>query len=308
MSAAELLQRLLEQIGQTAHEAAKYAGQLRLQNDFPSQLTDVHLCIPKSLPDAVKFQAVDVAINTRADNAPTQDLLSSWSDHNIIGQELYSLCTTRYWEPTRDILTVSFLGDPSARFKASVMQALNRWDSANRPKFVVTNDIGEVRISAEPIGNWSFCGTDINLVPKHQATTNFDVAAADIASDVFFRVVQHQAGHLLGFRHHPLPATLAQRLNKERTLEYLEKLMGWSHSISEQIVFGGVNMRDEDEALFSSSIMGWQFPSCLSIDGLPVDGTSDISHADIERINRVYGNDAMTQTIGNEGVQNPSPE
>ena len=288
MNLADTLKRLLEQIAESAYEASAYAS--RLVFDDNSLVTDCStLCEYRELPAGQSAAAVELATRIRPGNAPTlAHLKRIYGDSQRVDPKLLSRLTTRFWEPDRNRLSVSFIGDVSSRLKARFMMHLNSWTEAGGIHFGLTGDTGEVRSAVDSASNWSYTGTDIRLVPEDCPTTCFSGLTMDTSDRDFAHVVQHQAGHLLGLPHRPPARRLAGRLDRDRAIRFLEKCSGWSRRDVELLVFSDVLLEPSETLGARPSVMQWPLPDSLSVDGQAVSGPTRITEFDKEWVRSIY--------------------
>lgn len=293
MTNAEDLQKLLEQIGAVAYEASLYARELNIAPQEKSQALvtpnpDQLVCCPCSLPESRSLEACKKAIEIHSGNAPTLfQLNQEHGDRQIVSFELLSLHTKRFWNPTRKELSVSFLGQVSSELSARILKHLNAWNEVCLIHFCLTDSIGDVRISLESTGNWSYLGTDILLIPPHQATTNFMGLSESLSEKAFSRIVQHQAGHLLGLPHHPTSKTYQQKLVRDHLEEYLQRLLGEHQSKAT-----AAQIYDPTLATDQVGLMSWQFPSTVTSNQTTILGPATISPLDLHALESAYPKNA----------------
>lgn len=285
MSTSEELKRLLSQIADIAKDASHYAGQLQFSlegNRNHSQ--NFQGCTPKGLPNALEFQAIELAIETRADNAPRlKDLKRVYGNEQQIGLEVMALHTSRYWEVDRQSLTVSFLDETKLSLQTKILHLMNLWSKECGPKFVRTTNCGDIRISNQPTGSWAYVGTDSKLISPNRATTNID-GIAETTSDAKLRsLVLQLTGHLLGLKNRPLTFSQRKCLNLREVVRYLEKASNRSPKLIELELLGLGNEPVND----GSSIMSWKFPGWLTGGEAQKDATN-ITTTDQQRLRQIY--------------------
>ena len=193
-----------------------------------------------------------------------------------------SLYTSKFWEVDRKQLTVSFFGRQSPEFRDRVIRYMNEWSrSRDRIRFVPSEDSGNVRISTDPFGSWSFVGTDILLIPPDQPTTNLGGLTDDSSADEFRRTVQHQAGHLLGFPHTSLTRQQFSLIDGKKMYEYFGRVLGWDQkTVERQICNTIIPGADGVAVKGNDSVMGWQIPSFLMKNGVALSGANSITERD----------------------------
>lgn len=286
MSTSEELKRLLGQIADIARDASHYAGQLELPLEgirVPDR--EISKCTPKWLPKELSFQAVEMAIDIRPENAPTiQKLQSSWGSEQPVNKQLFATLTSRFWGLKQKELTVSFLEGFSRQLQRRILEHMNTWSEISGPRFVRVKSWGDVRISNNNMGTWSYVGTDIKLIAPNKATTNFDGIDETTSESKLRTMVLHQTGHLLGFPHPGLTFGHQCRLDRAETVRYLEKIRQVDPRIVALELSGFGSERSNDQ----SSVMDWQFPHWLISDGKESVLPSKITPFDESWIKQVY--------------------
>ena len=79
---------------------------------------------------------------------------------------------------------------------------------------------GDVRISLQGEGFWSYLGTDILQVPRNQPTMNLEGFSIDTSDAEYRRVVRHETGHTLGFPHEQLRKEIVGRIDHQKAYEW----------------------------------------------------------------------------------------
>lgn len=202
-----------------------------------------------------------------------------------------SVLTQKYWRSGKVELTTGFVDNPANELKTKILLHLNAWGKSANVVFLESNVDPVVRISRiSGEGHWSYVGTDILLIRPERATMNLDSFTINTPESEFYRVVRHEAGHTLGFPHEHMRRELIERLDIQKTVRYFSQTQGWS---KEQVLNQVLTPLDE-ESIFGSevadetSIMCYQIPETITIDGQPIIGGTDITPKDFEFASRVY--------------------
>lgn len=251
--------------------------------------SEPRLCIPRSLPAALREQAAHLAIEINPEiNAP----FGMPHGHEQQDGKLAAVAQ-RYWGRAGIQLTVGFLDSPPAELRARILSHMNAWSKTANVHFVESQTDPQVRIaraSGVAGGYWSYLGTDILVIPKDQPTMNLEGFTMATPESEFCRVVRHEAGHTLGFPHEHLRSELVARLSPEKVLKYYMDSQGWS---AEEVRFQVLTPIQESSLIGSpscdaDSIMCYQIPGDLTRDEKPIIGGKDLSHMDYEIVAKLY--------------------
>ncbi len=241
-------------------------------------------CRIRSLP---KQQHVDAAVNAVRENpANLPDGMSIDALHADSADRL-AVDITRWWRPLKD-LTVGFLDAPSRELRDRILLHMNAWGRHTSVRFheVATDPlirIGRLTDFDGPGlgGYWSALGTDITEWPADLPTLNLEGFTTATPDSEFYRVVRHEAGHTLGFPHEHMRHELVQRLDREKTIAYYLATEGWP----EQGTVDQVLTPLEESSILGTppeetSIMCYQIPGEITLDGVPILGGVDITESD----------------------------
>lgn len=218
----------------------------------------------------------------------------------------------KYWGTGGVHLTVGFLDGGGADLQARIVSHMNAWGpdgpGKSNVKFSLTNTDPQVRITRTPgQGYYSYLGTDILGIPANQNTMNLDSFTMDTPESEFHRVVRHETGHTLGFPHEHMRAQLVARLDPRKTIAFFEQTQGWSaQEIMQQVLtpLPASSIRATANA-DQDSIMCYQLPGSITIDGQPITGGVDIDPLDQQFAASIYPL-AVSPPVVNPPV-NPPP-
>jgi len=172
------LRQALAKIAEVANRAAgtgDYAGETHddeLHHRHGSG--DDIVCKPRSLPERLRLRAAEVSADINPVNAPAFWRSSAFALGLTPQPSYIAAVTTKYWGPRPRTFTVSFMESAPADLRKRILSHMNAWTKTCGMSFKETNGVGQVRISREPGGYWSYLGTDILLVPKSQQTMNLE--------------------------------------------------------------------------------------------------------------------------------------
>jgi hypothetical protein len=244
-------------------------------------------CSVKALPSRLHEKAAQTATKINPANAPLHQPLgaaaSSPEPQSIV------LLTSRYWGAAARQLTVSFMESTEPDLRARIVSHLNAWSLWASVSFVETGGVGEVRITRGPGGYYSYLGTDIKLIPQDRPTMGLEGFTMGHDESEYRRVIRHEAGHTLGFPHEHMRQELVARIDRARAYAYYLATQGWSPTVVDQQVLTPLDQAsiygtspDED------SIMCYQLPGSITVDGVPIRGGLDINATDYAFSSLVY--------------------
>lgn len=256
-------------------------------------------CQVKQLPEEHLEAAAMTAIDINPSNRPVIEGLSlsmltgidfRGKKEEIAPAEFLAVLTSKYWGPGGVKLSVSFMETTAPELRDRIIGHMNAWGQYCNAHFVWSQSAGDVRISRGPGGYWSYLGTDIRHIPAGQPTMNLEGFVLNTSESEYKRVVRHETGHTLGYPHEHMRKQLIDRLNVQKTLAYFLQTQGWNETttrqqvltpVNESSIMGTVNA-DED------SIMCYQLPGDITIDGKPIRGGIDIEAQDEAFAAKIY--------------------
>jgi hypothetical protein len=253
-------------------------------------------CSPRYLPRSEWPRAATNAIKQNPDNRPP-----GLEDDEELPQgnegERLALDVTRYWGRGGVHLTVGFIETSDRALRDRILSHLNAWSEKANVRFVPSDVDPQVRIARrtaqEAPGNdgyWSNLGTDVLLIDAHQPTMNLEAFTMSTPESEFHRVVRHEAGHTIGFPHEHLRQEIIQRLDREKVISAFMASQGWTRQeVIDQVLTPleeasllGTPTADED------SIMCYEIPGSLTLDGREIVGGTDITANDYAFAAQVY--------------------
>ncbi|MEX5306104.1 hypothetical protein RF644_10155 [Kocuria sp. CPCC 205258] len=255
-------------------------------------------CHIMPLPPRLHERAAEVASKINPVNAPLEELASL--DGGMGQPQRLTLTTSKYWGPKPKTLTVSFMETAPADLKERIISHLNAWSCGIR--FAGTSGRGDIRISREPGGYWSYLGTDTRLIPTNRQTMNLQGFTMNTPESEYLRVVRHEAGHTLGFPHEHMRRALVERIDPQKAYAYFEQRHGWDRETVDQQVLTPLDIRsiigtepDQD------SIMCYQLPGDITKDGAPITGGADINQSDFAFADIIYPSVLWSPGTGSSG-------
>ena len=245
-------------------------------------------CSIRALPDHLLVAAAATAIEVNPVNAPMR-APGGAALSGVLEPEHIALLTSKYWGPQPRQLSVSFLEPTGPELRARILSHMNFWSNSCGVSFAETAEAGDVRVSLQPGGYWSYLGTDIRLVPPDQQTMNLEGFSMQTPESEYHRVVRHETGHTLGFPHEHMRRELVARLDPAKAYAYFLATQGWDRQEVDQQVLTPL----DDASILGTppdqdSIMCYQLPGSITVDGLPIRGGTDVNATDAAFAASVY--------------------
>jgi Astacin (Peptidase family M12A) len=237
------------------------------------------VCTTKTLPTRLLVAAAATAKRIYPGNAPMVGPVA------LAGLEpnplRIAIVTKKYWGKQPRRFTVSFLEPAEQALRARILAHMNAWNRTTGISFAETQHDGDVRISFGPGGYWSYIGTDILHIPADRPTMNLEAFSMDTREEEYARVVRHETGHTLGFPHEHMRRQLVARLDKKKAYKYFLATQGWDkQTVDEQVLTPLDDASLMETPPDQTSIMCYQLPGSITIDGKPILGGVDINSTD----------------------------
>ncbi len=247
------------------------------------------ICTPKAVPTHLLLEAAKKAVEINPMNAPMMGPVDAVARNFISDPLRIAVVTAKYWGPEPRDLTVSFMESTPANLRARIVKHLNAWNERGGVRFVETGGTGEVRITREEEGYWSYLGTDILLRPSHLPTMSLQGFTMNTRESEYLRVVRHEAGHTLGFPHEHMRRDLVARIDRSKAYDYFRRTQGWDRRMVDAQVLTPLDERSiMSTPADQTSIMCYQLPAEITTDGRPILGGDDINASDHAFVARIY--------------------
>jgi len=288
MDTNNTVREALMKIAQLASAAIgdnQYGGNRHSANG-PSK-TGAQVCTLRMLPERMLVDAAKTAIKINPVNAPSFGPLVA---AGLTLKPMHiAVVTSKYWGPTPRQLTVSFMESADQDLRTRILSHMNAWTRTACVSFVETEGDGDVRISRDPGGYWSYLGTDILHVPKNRQTMNLEAFTMNTPESEYRRVVRHETGHTLGFPHEHMRPDLVARIDPDKAYAYFLENYGWDQqTVDEQVLTALDEASLMGTPADQTSIMCYQLPDSITRDGEPILGGTDVNETDYAFAGQIY--------------------
>ncbi len=249
------------------------------------------VCLPRILPREQWISAARIASEINPVNHPPIERLAGVIAGFAPQPEHIAALTTKYWHSGGVRLTVGFLDSPPAELRARILLHMNAWGRTANVKFVQTKTDPQVRIArVEADGYWSYLGTDILSIPRHNPTMNLEGFTMNTPESEYHRVVRHETGHTMGFPHEHMRRELVNKIDPDKAIRFFGETQGWS---PEEVRHQVLTPLEESSLLATAhadpeSIMCYQIPGSITKDGEPILGGTDIDKQDYAFVAKIY--------------------
>lgn len=253
------------------------------------------VCTPRQLPSHLVIPAAQLAARVNPLNHPHGPTIARALRDGPIGPQRIAVLVDRKWPASGVRLTVGFLDGPQPALRRRILGHMNAWAKSANVSFVETRSDPQVRVArastpVELSGYWSYLGTDVLSIPRHEPTMNLEAFTMETPESEFHRVVRHETGHTLGFPHEHMRRELVQRIDPAKAIAYFSRTQGWTPDEVKAQVLTPI----EESSLLGTphadpqSIMCYQIPGSLTKDGRPIVGGKDIDRRDYAFAASIY--------------------
>ena len=237
------------------------------------------------LPEELRVMAAVRAAEAFPPNSPLHGAASGFAEF-LQPQQIAGI-TSKFWGSQTSELSVQFLDNPTAACRRMILEAANSWDC--RIIFRETSGPGQVRLSRDKSGLYSYLGQDILMVPADRETINFQGWTERTLISEYLRVVPHEFGHTLGFVHEQLrPEVLADILVNE-TIAWYRDNQGFDEATTRANVLTGLDVRTlMSTPVDQDSIMAYWLATFLTRSGRGFRGGLRLTQSDLDFVDLIY--------------------
>lgn len=253
------------------------------------------MCRPRVLTPAQAETAVKRSLEVNPANAAGMRTVVRTPTGRRGGPRRLALLVESRWPRSGVELSVQFLDGESPALRKRILSHMNAWNRTANIRFRETNGTGLVRIARlkepeEMAGYWSWVGTQILGIEEDQPTLNLEGFTMKTPESEFVRVVRHEAGHTLGFEHEHMRTDLVKMIDREKAFAFYDEDQGWDEQETIEQVLTPLAKKSimgtkESDPL---SIMCYQIPAEITIDGKEIPGGLDINANDFAFAAKMY--------------------
>lgn len=213
--------------------------------------------------------------------------------NNGAGQGVYDF--NNKWTPGTTI-KVSFL-DGTDWQKEKVEQYAPVWSRyANVTFNFLTAGTGDVRISFDKKGSYSYIGTDAKNRQSSEETMNLGWIDNNKTEGQLKSVILHEFGHTLGLLHEHMNPMSNIKWNKPVVYAYYLQYDGWDKDMVDKQVFDRYSVTMTNKSYDPKSIMHYPIPASFTEDGYSVGENYDLSENDKKLIAELYPSNKVYPT------------
>jgi serralysin len=205
-----------------------------------------------------------------------------------VSTENLTVKTDKMWQ-TGSTLRVRIDGG-SIIMRAKVVQYANEWSRYANIRFqYVSNGDAEIIVTFGNDGkSWSYVGTDCidpgrRLLGNftQQGTTHFGWFDENTTEEEYRRVILHEFGHVLGFKHEQSHPEAGIPWDREKVYQNYANTDGWSRADVDRNVFEESSRNETQFSQYDpTSIMHYAVPEELTIGNYAIDWNTQLSETD----------------------------
>src|SRR5258705_5194306 len=213
------------------------------------------------------------SVNSQAQIQPCIDVRTTVRNTGA-GQGVYDF--NNKWTPAIT-LKVSFI-DGSDWQKQKVKQYAVGWCQYANVKFdFLTYGMGDVRVSFDKKGSYSYIGLDAKNRKTDEETMNLGWIENTKTEAQLKGVILHEFGHTLGLLHEHMNPMSNIKWNKDVVYAYYLQYDGWNKDMVDKQVFDRYSVTMTNKSYDPKSIMHYPIPANFTEDGYAVGENYDLS-------------------------------
>jgi hypothetical protein len=207
----------------------------------------------------------------------------------VLVPQFIAALTTTYWGPKPRVIPVSFLDDPDVATRDLILSHMAAAVDGTSLSFAWSAADGKVRITRAGRIYASYLGTDVLMIRPGEPTMWLGGITSRTSDAECRRVIRHETLHTAGCPHEHMRRDLVARIDREKAVVYFAATQGWSRRDVEQQVLTPL---DEASVMGTpadqTSIMCYQLPGSITIDGMPIEGGADLNDSDRAFLRSIY--------------------
>lgn len=229
--------------------------------------------------------AVLFTLYANAQIQPCIDVVTTKQRETGAGQGVYDI--NRKWTPGTT-LKVSFIGGTQWQ-RDKVKQFAPNWCRYANVKFeFISQGLGDVRISFDNKGSYSFIGIDARNRLSTQETMNLGWIENTKTDAQIKSVILHEFGHALGLLHEHMNPLSNIKWNKGVVYAHHMQYNGWDKEMVDKQVFNRYSVSMTNKSYDPKSIMHYPIPAIFTTDNYSVGENYDLSENDKKLVAELY--------------------